>query len=64
CDFCHTTRTGQWRRGPRGLRTLCNACGINWCRKARAYAKAEACSIEAAELAVGADQSLFRRVVA
>jgi len=30
CDYCGTTRTPMWRRGPRGKHTLCNACGVKW----------------------------------
>ncbi|ORY91123.1 GATA zinc finger-domain-containing protein, partial [Syncephalastrum racemosum] len=28
CHSCHTTQTPEWRRGPDGARTLCNACGL------------------------------------
>ncbi|GEQ71949.1 hypothetical protein JCM33374_g5635 [Metschnikowia sp. JCM 33374] len=28
CHRCGTTDTPEWRRGPKGLRTLCNACGL------------------------------------
>ncbi|EGW35084.1 uncharacterized protein SPAPADRAFT_58224 [Spathaspora passalidarum NRRL Y-27907] len=28
CHRCGTTETPEWRRGPRGARTLCNACGL------------------------------------
>lgn len=28
CHRCGTTETPEWRRGPNGLRTLCNACGL------------------------------------
>ncbi|PVH16656.1 uncharacterized protein CXQ87_004952 [Candidozyma duobushaemuli] len=28
CHRCETTETPEWRRGPNGLRTLCNACGL------------------------------------
>ncbi|KAK4533387.1 hypothetical protein CCYA_CCYA17G4269 [Cyanidiococcus yangmingshanensis] len=30
CDFCQTTETPLWRAGPRGPKTLCNACGVKW----------------------------------
>lgn len=30
CDFCETTETPLWRAGPRGPKTLCNACGVKW----------------------------------
>jgi hypothetical protein len=28
CHSCSTTETPEWRRGPDGARTLCNACGL------------------------------------
>ncbi|CAO3685388.1 unnamed protein product [Rhizopus stolonifer] len=28
CHSCGTTETPEWRRGPDGARTLCNACGL------------------------------------
>lgn len=30
CAVCGTTETPQWRRGPSGKRSLCNACGVKW----------------------------------
>ncbi|XP_010414542.1 PREDICTED: putative GATA transcription factor 13 isoform X1 [Camelina sativa] len=30
CTHCETTRTPQWREGPRGPKTLCNACGVRF----------------------------------
>lgn len=30
CDFCPATVTVQRRRGPGGMNTLCNKCGIVW----------------------------------
>jgi len=30
CEFCSTTTTPIWRRGPSGKGTLCNACGVKW----------------------------------
>ncbi|KAI8844699.1 hypothetical protein BJ741DRAFT_217016 [Chytriomyces cf. hyalinus JEL632] len=64
CHFCKSCKTGQWRRGPGGMRTLCNACGINWCRKVRAYARVNGVSVGEAEATVGSDGAWFRRVVA
>ncbi|SAM00559.1 hypothetical protein [Absidia glauca] len=29
CHSCHTFETPEWRRGPDGARTLCNACGLH-----------------------------------
>ncbi|THU79871.1 hypothetical protein K435DRAFT_638677, partial [Dendrothele bispora CBS 962.96] len=28
CLVCKATSTPEWRRGPMGPRTLCNACGL------------------------------------
>lgn len=28
CTHCGTTQTPEWRKGPKGSRTLCNACGL------------------------------------
>lgn len=33
CTGCHTTRTPQWREGPSGPKTLCNACGVRRVRR-------------------------------
>ncbi|KAI8835087.1 hypothetical protein BC829DRAFT_406738 [Chytridium lagenaria] len=44
CQFCSVRKTGQWRRGPAGQRTLCNACGINWSKKVKAEALRRGCS--------------------
>ena len=30
CLYCHCTRTPLWRRGPDGVASLCNACGVKW----------------------------------
>uniref|UniRef100_A0A0D9XKC0 GATA-type domain-containing protein n=1 Tax=Leersia perrieri TaxID=77586 RepID=A0A0D9XKC0_9ORYZ len=30
CRHCGKTETPQWRRGPDGARTLCNACGVRY----------------------------------
>ncbi|KAG7568348.1 Zinc finger GATA-type [Arabidopsis thaliana x Arabidopsis arenosa] len=30
CTHCETTNTPQWREGPSGPKTLCNACGVRF----------------------------------
>lgn len=30
CTHCHVTKTPQWREGPLGPKTLCNACGVRY----------------------------------
>ena len=33
CEFCGRTESPEWRRGPSGVNTLCNACGIKYSKK-------------------------------
>ena len=32
CTSCGRTDSPEWRRGPSGLKTLCNACGLRYAR--------------------------------
>lgn len=41
CSTCQTTTTPEWRRGPSGPRTLCNACGLAWAKMVRNRARGE-----------------------
>ncbi|XP_050213087.1 GATA transcription factor 11-like [Mercurialis annua] len=36
CTHCEVTKTPQWREGPMGPKTLCNACGVRF-RSGRLY---------------------------
>jgi len=36
CHFCGRKETPEWRKGPAGPATLCNACGLQWAKKIRA----------------------------
>ncbi|MFQ6668236.1 hypothetical protein Gotur_033965 [Gossypium turneri] len=42
CADCNTTKTPLWRSGPRGPKSLCNACGIRQRKARRAMAAAAA----------------------
>ncbi|XP_059634824.1 putative GATA transcription factor 22 [Cornus florida] len=42
CADCNTTKTPLWRSGPRGPKSLCNACGIRQRKARRAMAVAAA----------------------
>ncbi|KAF8034099.1 hypothetical protein BT93_C0396 [Corymbia citriodora subsp. variegata] len=42
CVDCNTSKTPLWRSGPRGPKTLCNACGIRQRKARRAMATAAA----------------------
>lgn len=33
CKICGDTQTPEWRKGPQGSHTLCNACGLNYAKK-------------------------------
>lgn len=35
CHNCNTKKTPQWRNGPQGDRTLCNACGLRYRKQLR-----------------------------
>jgi len=35
CHFCNTRETPEWRKGPAGKHTLCNACGLRYAKKLR-----------------------------
>ncbi|KNB16878.1 hypothetical protein FOXG_14899 [Fusarium oxysporum f. sp. lycopersici 4287] len=35
CHGCNRTNTPEWRRGPGGARTLCNACGLHYAKLER-----------------------------
>ncbi|KAJ5704472.1 hypothetical protein N7536_000161 [Penicillium majusculum] len=36
CHSCNRAETPEWRRGPDGARTLCNACGLHYARLSKA----------------------------
>ncbi|XP_076929955.1 uncharacterized protein LOC143594567 [Bidens hawaiensis] len=58
CSDCNTTKTPLWRSGPRGPKSLCNACGIRQ-RKARrvlAVAAAAAAATEKGNSSIFNDQ--------
>ncbi|KAH9832950.1 uncharacterized protein C8Q71DRAFT_839903 [Rhodofomes roseus] len=35
CQTCGRTDSPEWRKGPGGPKTLCNACGLRWAKKLR-----------------------------
>ncbi|KIK95274.1 hypothetical protein PAXRUDRAFT_92867, partial [Paxillus rubicundulus Ve08.2h10] len=40
CHSCSIRETPEWRRGPDGARTLCNACGLHYAKLVRKRDKA------------------------
>ncbi|KAF9233180.1 hypothetical protein BU15DRAFT_54287, partial [Melanogaster broomeanus] len=41
CHSCNIRETPEWRRGPDGARTLCNACGLHYAKLVRKRDKAD-----------------------
>lgn len=41
CDECGAMESPEWRKGPKGPKTLCNACGLRWAKKNRREEKRE-----------------------
>ncbi|XP_011019465.1 PREDICTED: putative GATA transcription factor 22 [Populus euphratica] len=56
CSDCNTTSTPLWRSGPRGPKSLCNACGIRQ-RKARRAMAAAAAAANGTVIAIEASSS-------
>lgn len=42
CHSCKISETPEWRRGPDGARTLCNACGLHFAKMAKKKQQQEA----------------------
>ncbi|KAI7867543.1 hypothetical protein BDF14DRAFT_1726232 [Spinellus fusiger] len=41
CTDCGTANSPEWRKGPQGPKTLCNACGLRWAKKNKSYLKTD-----------------------
>lgn len=35
CAECGVVESPEWRKGPQGRKTLCNACGLRWAKRTR-----------------------------
>ncbi|CEP63002.1 GATA-type transcription factor LALA0_S07e00188g [Lachancea lanzarotensis] len=42
CAHCSTTKTPEWRKGPYGKRSLCNACGLFYKKLVRKFGDSQA----------------------
>ncbi|KAI9795988.1 MAG: hypothetical protein M1833_006564 [Piccolia ochrophora] len=59
CHSCNRAETPEWRRGPDGARTLCNACGLHYAkltRKMGSKATVAGSSLRPKSLAPGSPQ--------
>ncbi|KAL1922296.1 uncharacterized protein VTP21DRAFT_9835 [Calcarisporiella thermophila] len=54
CSQCHRTDSPEWRRGPLGPKTLCNACGLRYAKQV-----AEGKSTETPSEHASSEQKLF-----
>ncbi|KAJ6745733.1 GATA TRANSCRIPTION FACTOR 22-RELATED [Salix koriyanagi] len=57
CSDCNTTSTPLWRSGPRGPKSLCNACGIRQRKARRAMAAAAAAAANGTVISIEASSS-------
>ncbi|CAO1629620.1 unnamed protein product [Jaminaea pallidilutea] len=54
CTSCGTSNSPEWRKGPSGQKTLCNACGLRYSRAvSRQHKKDEKAKLAADELGAG-----------
>lgn len=50
CHSCNRAETPEWRRGPDGARTLCNACGLHYAKLTRKIGVSKAAAITGSNL--------------
>lgn len=43
CADCGTLDSPEWRKGPKGPKTLCNACGLRWAKKEKKRSGPDGC---------------------
>ncbi|EJD07157.1 uncharacterized protein FOMMEDRAFT_33375, partial [Fomitiporia mediterranea MF3/22] len=60
CHSCNIRETPEWRRGPDGARTLCNACGLHYAKLIRKRDKAAASSADGSQQRVEIDMETLR----
>lgn len=62
CGWCQSNKTAQWRKGPAGPRTLCNACGLEWAKQIRQASTRYSVSLKEAENRLVSNPELIRIV--
>lgn len=50
CHSCNRAETPEWRRGPDGARTLCNACGLHYAKLTRKIGPNKAANMSGSNL--------------
>ncbi|KAJ1658548.1 hypothetical protein IWQ61_002225 [Dispira simplex] len=56
CHSCNISETPEWRRGPDGARTLCNACGLHYAKLTKKRSQEAALLLKNAALSKTSDQ--------
>ncbi|KAJ3317908.1 blue light receptor [Boothiomyces sp. JEL0866] len=64
CGWCQSNKTAQWRKGPSGPRTLCNACGLEWAKQIRQASTRYSVSLKEAEHRLVSNPELIRIIMA
>lgn len=62
CTACGTTSSPEWRNGPEGKKTLCNACGLRLSRRHRKQCDARKQAESAGGFSLNASQSAEEHV--
>ncbi|KAL5525479.1 hypothetical protein ACEPAG_6815 [Sanghuangporus baumii] len=60
CHSCNIRETPEWRRGPDGARTLCNACGLHYAKLIRKRDKQAAASTDGSQARIEIDMETLR----
>jgi len=50
CVTCGRTNSPEWRKGPSGPKTLCNACGLRWAKQMRKVDDSASAGVELEEV--------------
>ncbi|KAL0946831.1 hypothetical protein HGRIS_013000 [Hohenbuehelia grisea] len=57
CINCGRTDSPEWRKGPLGPKTLCNACGLRWAKEMRKFGEPTEAQVGSAPVAEGTTAS-------
>jgi DNA-directed RNA polymerase subunit RPC12/RpoP len=61
CADCGTLDSPEWRKGPKGPKTLCNACGLRWAKKEKKRAVGDSGTNSNAGMTPGGVPSLLHK---
>lgn len=58
CADCGTLDSPEWRKGPKGPKTLCNACGLRWAKKEKKRTGGDSSAMTPGNTSTGGQASL------